>query len=189
MTPFTATGADFESLSLLSPPPKQIKENKFYTPSCVNKKVSMLNMEEQISLINYFCEKIREICNEIDNINQTNVIRKETITTALHYFQRFYLTFSIMEYDPKYAILGCISLANKFTEDNISLQRLFICINKIIPDQLTASNKFPREYNSSLLNMIYLTQLHISEGIDYNYYIYTPYTALRVFFFIFIYRF
>lgn len=184
MTPATATSKYIESLSILSPPPKKVfsemkmSENIFASPKPKQPKRDLPSLSIVEHLLHYFSYKIAVICNSID---PKDINRKETINTSIHYFNRFYLKYSLFDYDPKFALLGCISLASKITEDTIKLNDLIKMINRIFPHELSVVNSFPKEYSSpNILSLVYMAQLHISEGINFDYYIYSPYSVLRI---------
>lgn len=192
MTPATATSKNFESLSILSPPPKRvysemkINDNIFASPKPKVPKRDLLSLSIEEHLLHYLSSKIIYICN---SILPNDVNRKETVNNSIHYFNRFYLKYSLFEYDPKFALLGCISLASKITEDTIKLSELIKKINSTFPNDLTVINSFPKDnviksftkdLPKEILSLIYMAQLHISEGINFDYYIYSPYNVLRI---------
>lgn len=183
MTPATATSKNLETLSILSPPPKRVfsemkvNDNIFASPKPKVPKRDLLSLSIEEHLLHYFSSKIIFICN---SIIPNDMNRKETINNSIHYFNRFYLKYSLFEYDPKFAILGCISLASKITEDTIKLNDLIKMINSTFPNDLTVINSFPKDLTKDILSLIYMSQLHISEGINFDYYIYSPYSVLRI---------
>lgn len=183
MTPATATSKNLETLSILSPPPKRVfsemkvNDNIFASPKPKVPKRDLLSLSIEEHLLHYLSSKIIYICN---SILPNDVNRKETINNSIHYFNRFYLKYSLFEYDPKFALLGCISLASKITEDTIKLNDLIKMINSTFPNDLTVINSFPKDLTKDILSLIYMSQLHISEGINFDYYIYSPYSVLRI---------
>jgi len=78
--------------------------------------LNYLNMEEEHDVLRYFEVKLAEFCSKFKP-----PMPKGVIGTSFHYFKRFYLRNSIMDYHPKEILVTAIYLASKVEEFNISI--------------------------------------------------------------------
>ncbi|XP_059439115.1 cyclin-H1-1 [Corylus avellana] len=76
-----------------------------------------LNIEEEQYMRVFYENKLQEVCN---NFHFPHKIQ----ATALIYFKRFYLQWSIMEHHPKNIMLTCIYGACKIEENHVSAEEL-----------------------------------------------------------------
>jgi len=97
--------------------------NKKYvsTHSSANKnssgeKLNYLSSEEEQDVLRYFEVKLAEFCAKFKPPMPRGVIG-----TSFHYFKRFYLRNSIMDYHPKEILVTAIYLACKVEEFNVSI--------------------------------------------------------------------
>ncbi|XP_030527478.1 cyclin-H1-1-like isoform X2 [Rhodamnia argentea] len=76
-----------------------------------------LNIEEEQFLRMFYENKLREVCGAF-------YFPHKVQATALIYFKRFYLQWSVMEHHPKDIILTCIYAACKIEENHVSAEEL-----------------------------------------------------------------
>ncbi|KAG6604204.1 Cyclin-H1-1, partial [Cucurbita argyrosperma subsp. sororia] len=83
----------------------------------INSKDNALSIEEEQFMRVFYENKLQEVCN---NFHFPHKIQ----TTALIYFKRFYLQWSVMQHNPKYVMLTCIYAACKIEENHVSAEEL-----------------------------------------------------------------
>ncbi|RYQ90445.1 hypothetical protein Ahy_B09g096548 isoform C [Arachis hypogaea] len=76
-----------------------------------------LSIEEEQSIKVFYENKLQEVCK---NFHFPHKIQ----ATALIYFKRFYLHWSVMEHQPKHIMLTCIYAACKIEENHVSAEEL-----------------------------------------------------------------
>ncbi|KAL5146070.1 Cyclin-H1-1 [Glycine soja] len=76
-----------------------------------------LTIEEEQCIKVFYENKLQEVCN---NFRFPHKIQ----ATALIYFKRFYLQWSVMEHQPKHIMLTCIYAACKIEENHVSAEEL-----------------------------------------------------------------
>ncbi|CAL1407392.1 unnamed protein product [Linum trigynum] len=76
-----------------------------------------LSCEEEEFMRVYYEFKLREVCGAF-------YFPHKIQATALTYFKRFYLQWSVMEHDPKHIMLTCIYSACKIEENHVSAEEL-----------------------------------------------------------------
>ncbi|KAJ8753413.1 hypothetical protein K2173_019812 [Erythroxylum novogranatense] len=76
-----------------------------------------LSVEEEKFMRVYYEYKLREVCSAF-------YFPHKIQATALIYFKRFYLQWSVMEHDPKHVMLTCIYAACKIEENHVSAEEL-----------------------------------------------------------------
>ncbi|WCJ43128.1 cyclin H 1 [Euphorbia peplus] len=76
-----------------------------------------LSVEEEQFMLVYYEYKLREVCSAF-------LFPHKIQATALIYFKRFYLQWSVMEHDPKHIMLTCIYTACKIEENHVSAEEL-----------------------------------------------------------------
>ncbi|XP_065852892.1 cyclin-H1-1 isoform X2 [Euphorbia lathyris] len=76
-----------------------------------------LSVEEEQFMLVYYEYKLREVCSAF-------YFPHKIQATALIYFKRFYLQWSVMEHDPKHIMLTCIYTACKIEENHVSAEEL-----------------------------------------------------------------
>ncbi|XP_050222020.1 cyclin-H1-1 isoform X1 [Mercurialis annua] len=76
-----------------------------------------LGVEEEQYMRVYYEYKLREVCSAF-------YFPHKIQATALIYFKRFYLQWSVMEHDPKHIMLTCIYAACKIEENHVSAEEL-----------------------------------------------------------------
>ncbi|CAM9791867.1 unnamed protein product [Pylaiella littoralis] len=82
----------------------------------------VLTVEEECLVKSYYAKKIQETCGR-DSADEDLRRSDKVQATAVAFFQRFYLSNSVLEHDPKILILTCVFLASKTEEQitNVSL--------------------------------------------------------------------
>ncbi|KAK9929692.1 hypothetical protein M0R45_026780 [Rubus argutus] len=76
-----------------------------------------LTIEEEQSMRVYYETKLQEVCNSFHFPHKIQA-------TALIYFKRFYLRWSVMQHEPKNILLTCIYLACMVEENYVSAEEL-----------------------------------------------------------------
>ncbi|XP_034941959.1 cyclin-H [Chelonus insularis] len=77
-----------------------------------------LSATEERTLLRFHELQLRDFCKKF-----SPPMPKATIATALHYFKRFYLRNSVMDYHPKEILVTCVYLASKVEEFNVSISQ------------------------------------------------------------------
>lgn len=89
---------------------------------------------------------------------------RATIATALHYFKRFYLRNSVMDYHPKEILVTCVYLASKVEEFNVSIS------------QFVANVKGDREKASDI---VLNNELLLMQQLNYNLTVHNPFRPIE----------
>ncbi|XVF57474.1 hypothetical protein PTKIN_Ptkin06aG0208200 [Pterospermum kingtungense] len=76
-----------------------------------------INIEEEQFMRAFYENKLREVCSAFYFPNKIQA-------TALIYFKRFYLQWSVMEHHPKNIMLTCVYAACKIEENHVSAEEL-----------------------------------------------------------------
>ncbi|KAK6911559.1 Cyclin, C-terminal domain 2, partial [Dillenia turbinata] len=76
-----------------------------------------LSVEEERFMRIFYEEKIQEVCGAFQ-------FPCKIQATAIIYFKRFYLQWSVMEHHPKHIMLTCIYVARKIEENHVSAEEL-----------------------------------------------------------------
>ena len=77
-----------------------------------------LTEQEEVDVVFYFSVKLREFCDKFKP-PMPNYVKG----TSFHYFKRFYLNNSVMNYHPKEILVTAVYLACKVEEFNVSMQQ------------------------------------------------------------------
>ncbi|TKY73780.1 Cyclin-H1-1 protein [Spatholobus suberectus] len=80
-----------------------------------------LSIEEEQCTRVFYENKVREVC---ENLCESFRLPRKIQATALIFFKRFYLQWSVMEHQPKYITLACIYAACKIEESYVSAEEL-----------------------------------------------------------------
>eukprot|EP00252_Welwitschia_mirabilis_P005313 TRINITY_DN15818_c0_g1_i1.p1 TRINITY_DN15818_c0_g1~~TRINITY_DN15818_c0_g1_i1.p1 ORF type:complete len:333 (+),score=72.01 TRINITY_DN15818_c0_g1_i1:456-1454(+) len=76
-----------------------------------------LSVDEELLMRRFYEQKIQEVCGAFKFPHKIQA-------TAIIYFKRFYLRWSVMEHDPKHIMLTCIYLSCKVEEFHVSAEEL-----------------------------------------------------------------
>jgi len=109
-----------------------------------------LSVDEEEDVAHYFSLKMGEFCN-----NFKPPMPKYVKGTAFHYFKRFYLNNSVMDYHPKEILVTAVYLACKVEEFNVSMSQF---VANVLGDQERATKII---LNNELLLMQEL-QFHLT---------------------------
>ena len=76
---------------------------------------------DEAALLKYFCYMIQDACG-----HKSESIKRgpHVAATAMAYFRRFFLSNSMLDFDPKVALMACIFLAGKVEYEYIRLGEL-----------------------------------------------------------------
>ncbi|XP_026291602.1 cyclin-H [Frankliniella occidentalis] len=127
-------------------PPEEIAEI-FLTPS-----------EERI-LVHSYESHLREFCKRF-----SPPMPRAVIGTAFHYFKRFYVFNSVMDYHPKEILVTCVYLAAKVEEFNVSIS------------QFVANVKGDRE---KATDIILNNELLLMQRLQYHLTVHNPYRPVE----------
>ncbi|XP_014236347.1 cyclin-H [Trichogramma pretiosum] len=120
-----------------------------------------LSCQEEESLLRYWEISMKKFCK---NFNPP--MPKATAATSLHYFKRFYLRNSVMDYHPKYIMVTCIYLACKVEEFNVSIVQFVANVN---------GDK------EKCCNIIINNELLLMQQLDYHLTIHNPFRPVEGF--------
>jgi len=121
-----------------------------------------LTVEEERILCRHYEYVIKEFCGHFQPPMPSSVVG-----TSLHYFKRFYLHNSVMDYHPKYAMYTCVYMACKVEEFNVSITQFCNNISEMVCTREQGAD--------TILNqeLLLLQQLH------YHLTIHNPYRPLE----------
>ncbi|CAO1375596.1 unnamed protein product [Diamesa hyperborea] len=120
-----------------------------------------LTSEEEYMMFKYYEVKLRDFCMKFQP-----PMPKYTIGSALHYFKRFYLKNSVMNYHPNDIIATCAYLSCKVEEFNVSIT------------QFVANIKGDRD---KATEHILSNELLLMHELNYNLTIHNPFRAIEGF--------
>ncbi|XP_012251872.2 cyclin-H [Athalia rosae] len=127
--------------------PRDQREEHFLTAS-----------EERI-LHKFYELQLRDFCRRF-----VPPMPRPTVATALHYFKRFYLRNSVMDYHPKEILVTCVYLGCKVEEFNVSIS------------QFVANIKGDREKASDI---ILNNELLLMQQLNYNLTVHNPFRPVE----------
>ncbi|XP_030504760.1 cyclin-H1-1 isoform X1 [Cannabis sativa] len=134
----------------LSFPEPQVKEN-----ADKHSRSKPLNIEEEHFIRVFYENKLQEVCN---NFHFPHKIQ----ATALIYFKRFFLQWSVMQHHPKNIMLTCIYAACKIEENHVSAEEL---------------GKGISQDHQMILN----NEMIIYQSLDFDLIVYAPYRSVQGF--------
>ncbi|TKY52231.1 Cyclin-H1-1 protein [Spatholobus suberectus] len=114
-----------------------------------------LSIEEEQCIRVFYENKLQEVCN---NFRFPHKIQ----ATALIYFKRFYLQWSVMEHQPKHIMLTCIYAACKIEENHVSAEEL---------------GKGISQDHQMILN----NEMIVYQSLEFDLIVYAPYRSLEGF--------
>ncbi|KAL1341526.1 hypothetical protein HN51_028013 [Arachis hypogaea] len=114
-----------------------------------------LSIEEEQSIKVFYENKLQEVCK---NFHFPHKIQ----ATALIYFKRFYLHWSVMEHQPKHIMLTCIYAACKIEENHVSAEEL---------------GKGISQDHQMILN----NEMIVYQSLEFDLIVYAPYRSLEGF--------
>ncbi|XP_038713304.1 cyclin-H1-1 isoform X3 [Tripterygium wilfordii] len=114
-----------------------------------------LNIDEERIMRVYYEYKIREVCDAF-------YFPHKIQATALIYFKRFYLQWSVMEHDPKHVMLSCVYAACKVEENHVSAEEL---------------GKGISQDHQMILNY----EMVVFQSLEFDLIVYTPYRSVEGF--------
>ncbi|XP_015570330.1 cyclin-H1-1 isoform X2 [Ricinus communis] len=114
-----------------------------------------LSVDEEQFMRVYYEFKLREVCSAF-------YFPHKIQATALIYFKRFYLQWSVMEHDPKHIMLTCIYAACKIEENHVSAEEL---------------GKGISQDHQMILNY----EMIVLQSLDFDLIVYAPYRSVEGF--------
>ncbi|XP_011310212.1 cyclin-H [Fopius arisanus] len=118
-----------------------------------------LSDSEERALVRFYELQLRDFCKRF-----SPPMPRATIATALHYFKRFYLRNSVMDYHPKEILVTCVYLAAKVEEFNVSIS------------QFVANLKGDREKASDI---VLNNELLLMQQLNYNLTVHNPFRPVE----------
>ncbi|XP_033232097.1 cyclin-H [Belonocnema kinseyi] len=123
------------------------------------KKDYFLSDAEERTLVRYYEGHLRDLGKRF-----SPKMPSATVATALHYFKRFYLRNSVMDFHPKEILVTCVYLACKVEEFNVSIS------------QFVANIKGDRDKASDI---ILNNELLLMQQLNYNLTVHNPYRPVE----------
>lgn len=120
-----------------------------------------LTVEEERHLLQHYCVNMKEFCKRFEP-----VMPKSVIGSAFHYFKRFYIYNSPMDYHPKEILATCVYLACKVEEFNVSIGQF---IGNIKGDR------------SKAMDIILANELLLMQQLNYYLTIHNPFRPIEGF--------
>ncbi|XP_072966402.1 cyclin-H1-1 [Typha angustifolia] len=114
-----------------------------------------LNCEEEQLMRVFYEQKIQEVCSAFKFPHKIQA-------TAMIYFKRFYLQWSVMEHHPKHIMLTCIYASCKVEENHVSAEEL---------------GKGIQQDHQMILN----NEMIVLQSLDFDLIIYAPYRSVEGF--------
>ncbi|KAK0093944.1 hypothetical protein PV326_012293 [Microctonus aethiopoides] len=114
---------------------------------------------EERTLLKFYELQLRDFCKRF-----SPPMPRATIATALHYFKRFYLRNSVMNYHPKEILVTCVYLSSKVEEFNVSIS------------QFVANLKGDREKASDI---VLNNELLLMQQLNYNLTVHNPFRPVE----------
>ncbi|KAL1147984.1 hypothetical protein V6Z11_A10G093600 [Gossypium hirsutum] len=114
-----------------------------------------LNIEEEQFMRVFYENKLREVCSAFYFPNKIQA-------TALIYFKRFYLQWSVMEHHPKHIMLTCVYAACKIEENHVSAEEI---------------GKGISQDHQMILNY----EMIVSQSLEFDLIVYAPYRSVEGF--------
>ncbi|GAB2218721.1 hypothetical protein Droror1_Dr00001950 [Drosera rotundifolia] len=114
-----------------------------------------LNIDEEQGIRVFYENKIQEVCRAF-------MFPHKIQATAITYFKRFYLLWSVMQHHPKNIMLTCVYSACKIEENHVSAEEL---------------GKGIQQDHQVILN----NEMLVLQSLDFDLIIYTPYRAIEGF--------
>jgi len=127
-------------------------------PEDAQKKFYLTAHDERV-LVKQYEYYLREFCRKFQP-----QMPKSVIGTSFHYFKRFYLYKSVMDYHPKEILVTCVYLAAKVEEFNVSIM------------QFVANVKGDRE---KAMDIILNNELLLMQQVNYNLTVHNPFRPLE----------
>lgn len=114
-----------------------------------------LNCEEEQLMRVFYEQKIQEVCGAFKFLHKIQ-------GTAIIYFKRFYLQWSVMEHHPKHIMLTCIYASCKVEENHVSAEEL---------------GKGIQQDHQMILN----NEMVVLQSLGFDLIVYAPYRAIEGF--------
>ncbi|XP_010455108.1 PREDICTED: cyclin-H1-1 isoform X2 [Camelina sativa] len=120
-----------------------------------DKKLKPMNVDEERFMRAYYEAKVQEVCSAFKFPHKIQA-------TALQYFKRFYLQWSVMQHHPKEIMLTCVYASCKIEENHVSAEEIGKGINQ---DHL----------------IILKYEMAVLQSLEFDLIVYAPYRAIEGF--------
>lgn len=94
-----------------------------------DEEISPLSLDEELKLIRFYASKVEDIAKLFHMPSQVRA-------TAVSYFRKYYLVYSVMDYHPKNILYTCVFLASKAENYFISIDKFCGSLPRTEPSQL-----------------------------------------------------
>jgi len=132
---------------------KSVKDIERYKPEASTS--SWVSMEEEKQLFRYYEKMISKICVLFR-------FPRKIVAISIVYFKRFYLKYSILDYDPWTVMITCVYLACKVENAYISAEELAKGVQQ----------------DARIVEKIVLgSEMNLLQGLDFDLVVHTPYSA------------
>ncbi|XP_065285471.1 cyclin-H [Dermacentor albipictus] len=118
-----------------------------------------LSPEEERTIYKHYEFTLRDFCKKFQP-----PVPRSVIGTSFHYFKRFYLNHSVMDYHPKHMLVTCVYLACKVEEFNVSIAQF---VSNVRGDREKATD------------IILNNELLLMQQLKYHLTIHNPYRPLE----------
>ncbi|XP_076066551.1 cyclin H [Oratosquilla oratoria] len=124
-----------------------------------------LTVKEEYDLVRFYEHSLRDFCRKFRDPRDSRIRMPAYVTaTAQHYFKRFFLYNSVMDYHPKEILVTCVYLACKIEE-------FFVTINDFVHN-LKGDQKKAAEI---ILN----NELQLTQELQFHLIVHQPYRAVE----------
>lgn len=124
-----------------------------------------LNVEEERQMVHYYENSLKEFCKRFRDPRDARIkMPLSVMTTAQHYFKRFYLYNSVMDYHPKEILVTCVYLACKIEE-------FYVTINDFVHNVKGDKKK--------AAEIILNNELQLTQELQFNLIIHQPYRPVE----------
>ncbi|XP_065353666.1 cyclin-H [Cloeon dipterum] len=119
----------------------------------------ILDANEEKALLKFYELQLRDFCRRFEP-----PMPRSVAGTAFHYFKRFYLIHSVMDYHPKEILVTCVYLATKVDEFNVSIDQF---VRNVKGNQTKA------------MDIILNNELLLMQVLNYNLTIHNPFRPIE----------
>ncbi|KAI8897260.1 cyclin-like protein [Globomyces pollinis-pini] len=123
--------------------------------------INLISVEEQMKLVRFYESKIKTYCR-----SEMFQLDRNIEATSMLLYKRFYISASVMEYDPKLIVLTCIFLSTKIEHQQVALVEF---LNKIPRCPITPNDMLDLE-------------LIVTTHLNFELMVYHPYWPLHGYF-------
>ena len=136
---------------------KSVQDIERYGAASTSKGAGWVSMEEEKQLFSYYERMISKICVLFR-------MPRKILAISIVYFKRFYLKFSILDYDPWTVMITCVYLACKVENAYVSAEEIAKGVQR----------------DARVVEKIVLgSEMNLLQGLDFDLVVHTPYASLN----------